>query len=106
MTLISTLPSENRTIFTPAVSAGFVFSKFLDSKTLNYGKLRAAYAQTSGEPFGGPNNNGSGAYQTSLYYGVGNSINAVPVGLLNGGRGNVNNLPEPAEPVPETIRPG
>ncbi|HMH24167.1 MAG TPA: SusC/RagA family TonB-linked outer membrane protein [Puia sp.] len=89
----STLPSENRTIFTPAVSGGFIFSKFLNSRTLNYGKLRVAYAQTSGEPFGGPNNNGSGAYQTSLYYGVGNAINSTPVGLLNGAGGNVNNLP-------------
>lgn len=89
----STLPSNNRTIFTPSVSGGFVFSKFLNSNILDYGKLRVAYAQTSGEPIGGPNNTNSGAYQTSLYYGVGNSINGVPVGLLNGASGNVNNLP-------------
>ncbi|HTI08571.1 MAG TPA: SusC/RagA family TonB-linked outer membrane protein [Puia sp.] len=89
----STLPSNNRGIFTPSVSAGFVFSQFMHSDVLNYGKLRAAYAQTSGEPIGGPNNTNSGAYQTSLYYGVGNGINGVPVGLLNGAGGNVNNLP-------------
>jgi TonB-linked SusC/RagA family outer membrane protein len=89
----STLGDDNRTIFTPSVSAGFVFTQFLHSPVLNYGKLRAAYAQTSGEPIGGPNNTQSGAYQTSLYYGVGNAINGVSVGLLNGSSGSVNNLP-------------
>ena len=89
----STLLDHNRTIFTPSVSAGFVFSRFLHSDVLNYGKLRAAYAQTSGEPIGGPNNTQSGAYQTSLYYGVGNAINGISVGLLNGSNGSVNNLP-------------
>jgi len=89
----STLPNGNRGIFTPSVSAGFVFSQFMHSDVLNYGKLRAAYAQTSGEPIGGPNNTQSGAYQTSLYYGVGNGINGVAVGLMNGAGGNVNNLP-------------
>ncbi|HZK64483.1 MAG TPA: SusC/RagA family TonB-linked outer membrane protein, partial [Puia sp.] len=47
---------------------------------LNYGKLRASYAQTSGEP--------SDAYQTALYYGVGNAISyngqAVPTGNFSG----------------------
>jgi TonB-linked SusC/RagA family outer membrane protein len=89
----STLPSNNRGLFTPSVSGGFLFTQFLHSDVLNYGKLRAAYAQTSGSPIGGPNNTQSGAYQTSLYYGVGNGINGVPVGLMNGANGNVNNLP-------------
>ncbi|HMH24169.1 MAG TPA: SusC/RagA family TonB-linked outer membrane protein [Puia sp.] len=88
----STLPNDNRTIFTPSVSGGFIFSKCLNSHVLNYGKLRAAYAQTSGEAIGGPNNNNSGAYQAGVYYGVANSINGTPVGLLNGAAGNVNNL--------------
>jgi len=89
----STLLDNNRTIFTPSVSTGFIFTRFLHSDVLNYGKLRAAYAQTSGEPIGGPNKTQSGAYQTSLYYGVGNAINGVPVGLLNGSGGTINNLP-------------
>lgn len=84
----STLPSSSRGIFTPSVSGGFIFSHFLDNGSLNFGKIRAAYAQTSGEPFGGPNN--SGAYQTNVYYGVGNSFNGTPVGTLNG-VGNVEN---------------
>ncbi len=48
---------------------------------LSYGKLRVAYAQTSGEPNTG--NFGSGAYQDALYYGVGNSINGTPTGNYN-----------------------
>jgi TonB-linked SusC/RagA family outer membrane protein len=90
----STLPSNNRTIFTPSVSGGFVFSHFMENTALNYGKLRAAYAQTSGEPIGGPNNTNSGAYQTNVYYGVGNAFNGTPIGTLNGAAGSVeNNLP-------------
>jgi hypothetical protein len=89
----STLPHANRSLFTPSVSASFLFSQFLQGGALNYGKLRVAYAQTSGEPFNGPNNTNSGTYQTALYYGVANGINGVPVGLLNGAGNNVNNLP-------------
>ncbi|GGA89766.1 SusC/RagA family TonB-linked outer membrane protein [Puia dinghuensis] len=86
----STLPSNNRGIFTPSVSGGFIFSHFLENTSLNFGKIRAAYAQTSGEPIGGPNNTNSGAYQTNVYYGVGNAFNGTPVGTLNG-VGNVEN---------------
>ncbi len=79
----STLPSAKRTTFTPSASAGFIFSQFMPSSVLSYGKLRAAYAQTSGQPFGGPYNFNSGAYQTSQYYNVGNSINGTPTGGYN-----------------------
>jgi TonB-linked SusC/RagA family outer membrane protein len=90
----STFPSDNRGIFTPSVSGGFVFSHFLDNTALNFGKLRAAYAQTSGEPIGGPNNTNSGAYVTQVYYGSSNAFNGTPVGTLNGANGNVeNNMP-------------
>ena len=68
----STLPVNNNHIFTPSVSAGFLFSELLHSPKLNYGKLRLAYAQTSGEP--------GDTYGTAVYYGVGNSINGVPTG--------------------------
>jgi len=90
----STLPSSNRGIFTPSVASGFIFSKFLDMPALSFGKLRAAFAQTSGEPIGGPNNTNSGAYQTAVYYGVGSAFNGTPIGLLNGTNGSlVNNMP-------------
>ena len=90
----STLPADNRGIFTPSVSAGFNFSRFVENTPINYGKLRAAFAQTSGEPIGGPNNTNSGAYTDAVYYGVGNAFNGTAVGTLNGAAGSVeNNLP-------------
>lgn len=42
----STLPESNNTYYYPSVSTGFIFSKLLPSaKWLNYGKLRANYAE-------------------------------------------------------------
>jgi TonB-linked SusC/RagA family outer membrane protein len=77
----STLPASNNTIFTPSVSGSFVFSQFVTNNWLSYGKLRAAYAQTSGEPNTG--NFNSGAYQDAIYYGVGNPFNGTPTGNYN-----------------------
>ncbi|GAA4500354.1 SusC/RagA family TonB-linked outer membrane protein [Hymenobacter ginsengisoli] len=66
----STLPNGNRSIFTPSVSGSFVFSDLLQSSVLSYGKLRASYAKTSGEP--------ANPYQTNFYYNIGNPINGTP----------------------------
>ncbi len=77
----STLPSANRSIFTPSVSGSFIFSDLIDAPALTYGKLRVSYAQTSGEP-GSP-------YQTSTYYGVGNAINGIPTGNFSGSLPNL-----------------
>jgi len=66
----STLPNGNRSIFTPSVSGSFVFSDLLQSSALSYGKLRASYARTSGEP--------AQPYQTAFYYNIGNPIAGVP----------------------------
>jgi TonB-linked SusC/RagA family outer membrane protein len=66
----STLPNGNRSIFTPSVAGSFIFSDLLDSPALSYGKLRASYAKTSGEP--------AQPYQTSFYYNIGNPINGTP----------------------------
>ena len=77
----STLPANNNRIFTPSVSGSFVFSQFVQNNWLSYGKLRAAYAQTSGEPNTG--NFTSGAYQDAIYYGVGNPINGTPTGTYS-----------------------
>ncbi len=68
----STLPSSARTIFTPSVNAAFVFNDFLKMPSLSFGKLRAGYAVTSGEP--------TTPYGTSIYYGVGNAINGIATG--------------------------
>lgn len=81
----STLPSSNRGIFTPSVAGSFIFSEFLHSPALNFGKLRVSFAQTSGEP-GSP-------YITTAYYGVGNAINGVPTGNYPGALYNLDLKP-------------
>lgn len=68
----STLPSDNRSIFTPSVSASILFSDFIRVPGLDFGKLRLSYAQTSGEP--------TDVYVTTQYYTTYTSINGVPIG--------------------------
>ena len=68
----STLPDNNNSIFTPSVTTSFIFDDFLNIDALSFGKLRASYAVTSGEPIT--------AYGTSFYYTAGNSINGVATG--------------------------
>ncbi|MET1057446.1 MAG: SusC/RagA family TonB-linked outer membrane protein [Pedobacter sp.] len=63
----STLPVNQNSIFTPSVSTSFVFSQLTNWEPLSFGKLRASYAKTSGEP--------AQAYLTQQYYTIGNSIN-------------------------------
>lgn len=72
----STLPIENNHLFYPSVSASFIFSEFIKTSWLDYGKLRAAWANTSGE---------AAPYQTKLYYGIAGSINGYPMGTINNG---------------------
>lgn len=68
----STLPVSDNSIFTPSVSTGLVFSELAHINGLNYGKLRASYAQTSGEPVD--------PYQTALYYSLGSPLGGTPTG--------------------------
>jgi TonB-linked SusC/RagA family outer membrane protein len=68
----STLPVNNNTIFVPSVSASFIFSELTNIRNLNFGKLRASYATTSNEL--------TEAYQTAVYYSLGNNFNGVPIG--------------------------
>ncbi|PWJ57136.1 TonB-linked SusC/RagA family outer membrane protein [Dyadobacter jejuensis] len=68
----STLPKENRGIFTPSVTGAFIFNDLVEVPNLSFGKLRASYAVTSGEP--------TTAYGTAIYYGVGNALNGVATG--------------------------
>jgi len=81
----STLPAGNRSIFTPSVSGSFIFSDLLDQPALSYGKLRASYAQTSGEP--------AQPYQTANYYNIGNPINGVPRANFDSRLANANLKP-------------
>ncbi len=83
--IYSTLPSANRGIFAPSVSASLVFSELFKVPSLDFGKLRASYAQTSGEAFD--------AYLTSQYYSLGNTINGVPQGGFSSQLPNLNLKP-------------
>jgi TonB-linked SusC/RagA family outer membrane protein len=76
-TLYSLINPEKQTgIFTPSVSTSFLFSELGNFGKLSFGKLRASYAQTSGE-LGDP-------YQTSLYYSLDRSFNGRPMGTFPG----------------------
>jgi len=69
----SAIPKDKRNIFTPSVTGSFIFSEVAHLPSwLSYGKLRAAYAQTSGEP--------SDAYLTAVYYNIGNTLNGLSTG--------------------------
>ncbi|WP_207514495.1 SusC/RagA family TonB-linked outer membrane protein [Longitalea luteola] len=71
----STLPDDNNTIFVPSVSGSLIFSELANINNLDFGKLRASYAVTSNEL--------TRAYQTQVYYSLGNNFNGVPVGQFN-----------------------
>ncbi|MBO3270660.1 MULTISPECIES: SusC/RagA family TonB-linked outer membrane protein [Hymenobacter] len=81
----STLPRNDRSIFTPSVAASFIFSDLLQSSVLSYGKLRASYAETSGEP--------AQPYQTGFYYNINRSINGIPRASFDSRQPNANLKP-------------
>jgi len=68
-------PANGNTIFSPSVSGSFIFSNLFKVPSLDYGKLRMSYAQTSGEP--------ANIYGTSIYYNVANSINGLSSGSFS-----------------------
>ncbi len=68
----SGIPKNQRNVFTPSVSGSFIFTQFMHSPALSYGKLRASYAKTSGEP--------QNPYITATYYSVGSAINGTSTG--------------------------
>ncbi len=81
----STLPSDNREIFTPSVSAGFIFSELLSARSLSFGKLRASWANTSGEL--------GEAYKTAVYYSLGSAFSGTPTGSFSTDLPNVSLKP-------------
>lgn len=83
--IYSTLPSKNRGIFAPSVSGSFIFSELFKVPSMDFGKIRASYAQTSGEAFN--------AYLTSQYYSLGNTINGLPQGGFSSQLPNINLKP-------------
>ena len=70
-TLTSPLSTDN-SLFSPSVTGAFLFGNLINSEALDFAKLRASYAVTSGEP--------QNPYQNQLYYNSGNSLGGVPTG--------------------------
>ncbi|WP_026953683.1 SusC/RagA family TonB-linked outer membrane protein [Algoriphagus vanfongensis] len=64
--------SDDNSIFSPSVSAAFLFDQFLDMPAMDFGKLRVSYAVTSGDP--------GVAYSNQFYYSSANSFAGVPAG--------------------------
>jgi TonB-linked SusC/RagA family outer membrane protein len=81
----STLPEANRNIFVPSVSASFIFSELVNIPNLTYGKLRASWANASGEPVD--------YYITRQTYTVDGTINNTIVASFNGDLPNLNLKP-------------
>jgi len=71
----SNLPSGNRTIFTPSVSSALIFSELINAPSLSLGKLRASWANTSGEI--------NEAYKTAVYYSLGSAFSGTPTGSFS-----------------------
>jgi len=67
-------------IFTPSVSASFIFSEFTHIDALDFGKLRLSYSQTSGSP---------DPYANQVYYSVSNAINGTNAGSFSNQLPNV-----------------
>lgn len=65
---------DGKSIFYPSVGASFVFSELLNVPQISFGKFRASWAQSTGDP-GLP-------YQTSLYYDISTSTNGHPIGII------------------------
>lgn len=67
-------------IFTPSVSASFIFSEFTHIDALDFGKLRLSFAQTSNSPV---------PYSNQVYYSVANAVNGTNAGTFGGQLPNV-----------------
>jgi TonB-linked SusC/RagA family outer membrane protein len=74
----STLSPENRSILYPSISASFVFSELIGSSKpgwLNFGKIRAAYAEVGSDTDVPP-------YSDVLFYNINSNLFANPSGAL------------------------
>jgi TonB-linked SusC/RagA family outer membrane protein len=73
----STLSPENRSIMYPSVSLGYIFTESFATAPswLNFGKIRAAYAEVGSD-------SDVGAYSNVLYYGINSNLFANPSGAL------------------------
>jgi TonB-linked SusC/RagA family outer membrane protein len=75
----SVFNTQNDRYFYPSISGSFVFSELLtNTPWLNFGKIRASFAQTGSQGT-------VGAYSTNLTYGLTpNTFNGIPLGTING----------------------
>ncbi len=80
--IASSLPEANNTYTYPAISTSFLFSKVLDQKWLNFGKIRLAYAKTG---------NYTSPYNVFDTYSAGTPFNGIPV-YYQGSTANNSNL--------------
>ena len=74
----STLSPENRSILYPSISASFIFSELIGSSRpewLNFGKIRAAYAEVGSDTDVPP-------YSDVLFYNINSNLFANPSGAL------------------------
>jgi TonB-linked SusC/RagA family outer membrane protein len=69
----STIPIENNSYNYPSVNASYIFTENLKLPWLNYGKLRAGYAQVGHD---------ADPFQTALYYSTNGAVNGQPIGNL------------------------
>lgn len=70
----STLSKENRSILYPSVALGYVFTEHLKTiPWLNFGKLRAAYAEVGSDA-------DVGAYADQLFYNINSNLFPTPAG--------------------------
>ena len=68
-------PSDDLDIFYPSVSGSFIFTEFVRPSWLNFGKLRAGWANVG--------NGGNTPYQTLLNYSLmGQQLNGLPLGTI------------------------
>jgi outer membrane receptor protein involved in Fe transport len=81
----STLPLGANGVYAPSFSGGFTFSELMHKKDiLNYGKIRASWAHTSGS---------SVPFQGQILYGFGTPINGIQTGSYSGQLPNFNLKP-------------
>ena len=71
----STLPMANNSYNYPSATISYVFSENVHANWLNFGKLRAGYAQVGGD---------ADEYKTALYYStLGATVNGAPIGDID-----------------------
>ena len=81
----STLPKDNNSYLYPSASAGFVFTKFLKTNWMNFGKIRASVAQIG---------NDAPIYATSNTYYLSNTVAGQSAFSISNSSKNPNIRPE------------